>query len=73
MWHIYWVESDESGRDPRTFKQMLERFGELKTARKLLAAPNCQYDFKRLQQPGRLDLTVEALVVKPEYAPLFSP
>ncbi len=54
------------------FIQMVSEKGGLETARVLLAADTPQEGFTRLWECGRLDLTVEALVLKPEFAPLFS-
>nr|MBA3533071.1 EVE domain-containing protein [Ardenticatenales bacterium] len=42
------------------------------TARRLLNAGNTSEGFTRLWELGRLDLTVEAIVLKPEFASLFS-
>jgi hypothetical protein len=40
-------------------------------ARQLLRAAGTSAGFQRLTDEGRLDLTVEALVLRPEYGPLF--
>jgi hypothetical protein len=41
-------------------------------ARQLLRKPGTTPGFERLREEGRLDLTVEALVLRPEYATLFT-
>jgi hypothetical protein len=46
--------------------------GGLEYARQLLRKEGTTDGFQRLTDEGRLDLTVEALVLKPEYAQLFS-
>jgi hypothetical protein len=51
---------------------MLAELGPLETARKLLNAPAVSDGFSNLWDRGRLDLTVEALVLRPEFAPLFT-
>lgn len=50
---------------------MLAEHGGLATARKLLRTPTVSDGFAALWERGRLDLTVEATVVQPEFAELF--
>lgn len=54
------------------FLGMLADIGPLATARKLLNAPAISDGFAALWERGRLDLTVEALVLKPEFESLFN-
>ena len=54
------------------FLQMLSTQGGLATARALLATEAPSDGFTRLWECGRLDLTVEAHVLKAEFEPLFS-
>lgn len=54
------------------FLSMLADLGPLETARRLLRAPAVSDGFATLWERGRLDLTVEALVVDPLFADLFS-
>ncbi|PRW65238.1 GmrSD restriction endonuclease domain-containing protein [Actinopolyspora mortivallis] len=54
------------------FLSMLAEHGGLDTARKLLAGAAVSDGFATLWERGRLDLTVEALVVQPRFAELFS-
>ena len=54
------------------FLQMLSTKGGLATARALLATDAPSDGFTRLWECGRLDLTVEAHVLKAEFEPLFS-
>ncbi|MBB2935526.1 hypothetical protein FHX82_002580 [Amycolatopsis bartoniae] len=51
---------------------MLADLGPLETARRLLRAPAVSDSFAALWERGRLDLTVEALVINPLFADLFS-
>ena len=46
--------------------------GGLAYAHQLLAVEGTTDGFSRLQHEGRLELTMEALVLRPEYAELFS-
>lgn len=54
------------------FLSMLADLGPLSTARKLLNAPAVSDGFAALWERGRLDLTVEALVIQDRFASLFS-
>jgi hypothetical protein len=51
---------------------MLSEHGGLVTAQRLLAAPTASEGFTALWERQRLDLTVEAQVVQPRFAPLFT-
>ncbi|NMN97827.1 GmrSD restriction endonuclease domain-containing protein [Antrihabitans stalactiti] len=53
------------------FRSMLAELGPVSTARKLLASPAVSDGFAALWERGRVDLTVEAIVVRPEFASLF--
>ena len=55
------------------FFQMLTDRGGLATARHLLAAPGISEGFEALWERGRLDLTVEALVLREPWDALFTP
>jgi len=54
------------------FHQMVVDRGGLETARYLLHAPNLSDGFTALWKCGRLDLTVEAYVLKTEWHDLFT-
>ena len=51
---------------------MLSDYGGLGTAHRLLASSEVSSGFTALYERGRLDLTVEALVLKLEFARLFT-
>jgi hypothetical protein len=51
---------------------MLGDYGGLGTAHRLLASSEVSSGFAALYERDRLDLTVEALVVKSEFASLFT-
>jgi len=65
-------EAVKIGYRPARFLQMLNESGGVATARIILAQPNTTDGFATLWEKKRLDLSVEALVLKPEYIPLFS-
>src|SRR4051794_29349767 len=54
------------------FLQLVAERGGVETARQLLHSPTVSDGFTTLWESGRLDLSVEAHVLKPEYANLFS-
>lgn len=62
----------EMGYNASYFRGMLAQYGALRAARRLLAAPAVSDGFAELWERGRMDLTVEAAVVAPEFACLFS-
>jgi hypothetical protein len=69
---IYRVAKEEWGYNATYFLDMLYSYGGLETAHRLLGDLTVQYGFTRLWECGRLDLTVEALVLKSEFVSLFS-
>jgi hypothetical protein len=72
MSEIYERAGHELGYWATRYLQMLRRLGGLKTARRLLAARTTSDGYARLREEGRLDLTVEAYVLRPEFQPLFT-
>ncbi len=54
------------------FLQTIERFGIVKTAQEILKKGRTSDCFNKLAEAGRLDLTMEATIVKGEYAELFT-
>jgi hypothetical protein len=58
--------------NPRYFRVMVTQYGALGAVRRLLAAPAVSDGFVTLWERQRLDLTVEALVVDPRFAHLFT-
>jgi hypothetical protein len=59
--------------NPRYFRVMITQHGALEATRRLLHAPSVSDGFVTLWERGRLDLTVESLVVTDEFAALFTP
>ena len=54
------------------FIQTIERFGIVKTAQEILRKRRTSDCFNKLAEAGRLELTMEAPIVKAEYAELFT-
>lgn len=72
MLAIYDRARTECKYNATRFLQMVGERGGLETARYLLHAPGLSDGFTALYLCNRLDLTVEASVVKPEWQPLFT-
>ena len=66
-------ECSRIGYRPTKFLQMLNADGGYATAARLLAASNISDGFAELQMRGRLDLTVEALVLEKGWTNYFDP
>lgn len=66
-------EAEAIGYRPTQFKNMLGAQGGGATVRQLLAKGKPSEGFTRLWQLGRLDLTVEALIVETKWRLLISP
>ncbi|WP_168705445.1 GmrSD restriction endonuclease domain-containing protein [Gordonia paraffinivorans] len=72
MTDVYRRALAETGYNATHYRAMLAQLGPRETARRLLAAPTVSDGFAELWERGRMDLTVEAVVVDPEFAGLFS-
>jgi hypothetical protein len=72
MVSIYRQAKRDLGYNASRFLQMLDQ-GGLTAARQLLHAPGVSEGFTKLWEHRRLDLTVEAHVLKPEFQHLFTP
>jgi hypothetical protein len=72
MVSIYETAKRELGYNATRFVQMISQQGGLTTATQLLWSTTPSEGFTTLWERGRLDLTVEAHVLKTEFAPLFT-
>jgi hypothetical protein len=72
MLDIYQTTIRETKYRPHRFLQMVSDQGGLATAQQLLQAPAVSDGFTRLYEEHRLDLTVEALILRPEWQSLFT-
>ena len=72
MWNGYESLKALAGYDARIFARMLSEHGALDTARRLLRGAVHTYGLDTLALKGRLDMSVENSVLKPEFDPLFS-
>jgi hypothetical protein len=71
MKNIYQEAERKLNYRPTYFLRMLSELGPLETARQLTMASTPSDGFTRLWEAGRLDLTVEAHVIRPEFRGLF--
>ena len=71
MLNIY-AEAAKLGYHATYFLRMVRQYGGLNTAKKLIRESTIQYGMTRLWELGRLDLSVEAHVVRERWAPLFT-
>ena len=71
MMNVYLTAKDECGYKANDFLQMLYRDRGLITAKRLLAVDKHHSGFEKLGELGRLDITVECLVLNPKFRSLF--
>jgi len=72
MMDIYHRAKYEAGYNATRYLQMLQEHRGLGTAKILLHTPYVSDGFTALWERGRLDLTVEALILKKKWHSLFS-
>ncbi|MFZ2528189.1 MAG: DUF262 domain-containing protein [Rhodococcus sp. (in: high G+C Gram-positive bacteria)] len=72
MHHTYERARREAGYHATPLLDMITDLGPHATAKQLLASRTLSDGFSELWERGRIDLTVEALVVDPAFAPLFT-
>lgn len=72
MMDIYRNALKEAKYDAKRFLQMLLEHHGIETARRLLYSNHVSEGYTALYERQRLDLTVEALILKPEWNELFT-
>ena len=72
MQNIYITAKKELGYNATRFLQLLSEKGGLQAAKILISKEGGTYGFEVLWEHKRLDLSVEAHVLKPEYRDLFT-
>ena len=72
MREIYLRARAEANYNATYFLQMLSETGPMETAKRLVLSAQPSEGFTALWERRRLDLTVEAHVVTPEFAGLFT-
>jgi lactam utilization protein B len=72
MMDVYRTAKSDCNYNATDFLQMLHRDRGLQTAKRLLASDGAQYGFTKLWECGRLDITVECLVLNKRFQGLFT-
>ena len=72
MKNIYFTAKRDINYTATRFMQLVSQKGGLQAAKQLIVKEGGTYGFEVLWENKRLDLSVEALVLKPEYITLFS-
>jgi len=72
MLELYKMAKNECDYCATRFLLMVNERGGLEAAKTLIRAKDVSEGFKRLWECERLDLTVEAKILEPEWHPLFS-
>ena len=72
MLNLYRRAKAEAGYNATRFLSMVVEHGGLETARYLLHATTVSEGYTALWKRERLDLTVEAVILRPEWQALFS-
>ena len=72
MMNIYRRALDEAKYNATRFLRMLHEHGGLDTARILLHSSTVSDGYTALWERKRLDLTVEAMILQPEWQQLFT-
>jgi hypothetical protein len=73
MLEIYWLAGGATGYWANYFLRSVRDKGGLSAARELLDKTGTSPGFARLTAERRLDLSMEALVLRPEFSTLFTP
>ena len=72
MLQIYTDAKDQCKYNATRFLQMVTEDGGLAAAKKLVRAPHLSDGFEALYLRGRLDLTIEAVILQEKWRELFS-
>ncbi len=72
MKQIYFTAKRELGYNATRFMQLVSQIGGLQAAKQLIAKEGGTYGFEVLWENKRLDLSVETLVLRPQYESLFT-
>jgi uncharacterized protein YktB (UPF0637 family) len=62
----------ELGYNPNDFQQMLDSSNAVTLAQKLVTSGNIQSGLKKLSSLGKPELSIESIMLEPEFHPLFS-
>lgn len=71
-WTKCWDEMDRLGVRTARMRKLTAEHGALSTARRILSGRTTSDGFRELQLKGRLELSLEALILKSTWGSLFS-
>ena len=71
MMNVYRMAKEECAYNANMFLRMLHEHGGIETAHRLFGGETPQYGFTKLWECGRLDITVECIVLDLRYQALF--
>jgi hypothetical protein len=60
------------GYNPTLFADMLKSWGGVGVARRLIASGEIQYGFKKIVAMGHPELSMESIMLEPQFVPLFT-
>ena len=66
-------ECRDFGYSPVRFERMVHEHGGVGTAKQMIKSGDLQDGLRRLKAEGRLDLSMEQIMLEPEFASLFTP
>jgi hypothetical protein len=69
---VYEDAKRQAGYNATRFLQMVRRRGGVEAARRLLSQPGVSTGFLKLRDAGKLDLSMEYVLLEPYFAPLFT-
>ena len=72
MLRVYYQAKENCNYNATRFYQLVNEKGGLETAKTLLASQEPQSGLTKLWECGRLDISMEALVINPRFELLFS-
>jgi hypothetical protein len=65
-------ESISLGYSPTRFMEMLNKWGGVGTAKRLVASGEIQDGIRRIVEMGHPELSMESIMLEPQFASLFS-
>ena len=71
-WSGIYEKQKDYGHFATYFKKMLDQYGGIQAAKRLLATQEGQQGLMTLWELGHLDSSVEAYVLRAKYQPLFT-
>jgi hypothetical protein len=67
-WEAWWTDAQYRWR---RYKPMIRRYGAVGTVKRQVIKSGVSPGFQKLADAGRLDLSMEALILQQDFAPLF--